>query len=288
MKDIDDIFFNEQWDKVLDEVTNNKNLISAIDPSELAWKRFQYQLAQNGKEELVFPFGNISDLLKLTEFCKNHGLLGLTIPQATAFQQTDQIKKLLDAGHNIDEEDFGERTGLLVASALNDFELVKFFITNGAFVSFYDQDNYEAIDLTTSHEIIELLQKHNGRTKEQRQQEYDEYCDAQEYWNVMREINISFMNAAQTGNLKQMTDALQKSSMDFFTLNFAFPINGKTALHLAVENNKIETVEFLLTKGVDKTKKDNDGLTAFEKAKKMNLSDIIKIFENNEKKYCRE
>ena len=73
----------------------------------------------------------------------------MTIPQATAFQEIDQIKKLLDQGHSIDEQDFGKRTGLLVAATLNDFDLVEFFISNGAFVSFYDQDNFEAIEFAT-------------------------------------------------------------------------------------------------------------------------------------------
>ncbi len=208
MKDIEDIIFNEQWDRVLDEISKDKNLIGQIEPYDLAWKRFQYQLAENGIEKLVPPFGNFTDLLKLIEICKKEGLIGLNIPQATAFQQLDQIKKLLGQGHKIDEQDFGERTGLLIASALNDLELVQFFINQGAFVSFYDQDNLEAIDMTSSSEIKDLLQSHNGKTEKQREKEYDEYCDAREHLNTLREINLSFIKGAEKEVFPLIMDAM--------------------------------------------------------------------------------
>jgi ankyrin repeat protein len=274
MHDIDDIIFNEQWNKVLEAISKDKNLIEQINPYDLAWKRFQYQLAENGIEELVPPYGKLTDLLELIDIYKNQGLTGLTIPQATAFQQIDQIKKLLDQGHNIDEQDFGERTGLLVAAALNDVELVTFFIGNGAFVSFYDQDNFEAIDLTTSREIIELLTKHNGRTKAQRRQDFDEYCDAREELNILREINLSFMKGAEKGDIVQMEEALKSSSMNCMTLNFAYPINGWTALHFAAKNNDKRAFDFLLSKGIDTTKKNIDGLTAKELAKSLGHNEL--------------
>jgi len=274
MNEIDDIIFNEQWDRVLEEISKDKNLVGQIEPYDLAWKRFQYQLAENGIEELVPPFGKFKDLLKLIEICKNQGLTGLSIPQATAFQQLDQIKVLLNQGHEIDEQDFGERTGLLVAAALNDIQLVNFFIDNGAFVSFYDQDNFEAIDFTTSDQIKEILNKHNGRTKSQRQQDYDEYCDAREKLNILREINLSFMKAAEKGDISQMEQALKDSSMDFMTLNFAYPINGWTALHFAAKNNDKKAFDFLVSKGIDTTKKNIDGLTALELAKSLGNNEL--------------
>jgi ankyrin repeat protein len=275
MKDIEDILFNEQWDKVIEEITRDKELIKTIDPADLAWKRFQYQLSENGIEKLVPPYGDYSDLLTLIDLCKVEGLLGLNIPQATAFQQLGQIKMLIDSGHSIDEQDFGERTGLLVAAGLNDLGLVKFMIENGAFVSFYDQDNFEAIDLTTSREIIELLRQHNGKTKEQRKKEYNEYCEARENLNVLREVNLLFMKGAETGNVGQMEAALKKSSMDFMTLNFSYPINGWTALHYAVKNNDKEVVSFLIKNGVDKGKKNLDGLTAIDLARQLGHEDLF-------------
>jgi len=275
MKDIEDIFFNEDWNGFLKVVAENKDIISIINPADLAWKRFQYQLSENGKTDLIPPFGNFTELLKVIEHCKNNGLLGLTIPQATVFQQFEQIEYLLSQGHNIDEQEFGETTGLLVAAALNDYDLVKFFIDNGAFVSFYDQDNFEAIDLTTSDEIVQLLKQHNCKTKEQRQQDYDEYCEAKEKLNILREINLSFMKGAETGNKKQMEEALQRSSVSFMTLNFAYPINGWTALHYAAKNNDKVVFNFLIDLGIDIAKKNLDGFTAIELANKLGHIELL-------------
>lgn len=274
MTDIDDLVFNEQWSIVLEEISKDKNLIGKIEPYDLAWKRFQYQLADNKKEELIAPFGDLKDLLKIIDKCKEEGMVGLTIPQATAFQQLDQIKKLIKQGHNIDEQDFGERTGLLVAATLNDVQLVQFFLDNGAFVSFFDQDNFEAIDLTTSKEIIELFLVNGGKTKAQRRQDYDEYCDAIEKLNILREINLSFMKAAEKGDIIKMEDVLKQSSMGFMTLNFAYPINGWTALHYAVKNNDKKSFDFLISKGIDTSKKNIDGLTAKELAKSLGHNEI--------------
>jgi hypothetical protein len=274
MKDIENIFFNEEWDKVLQELNKDKSLISNIDPANLAWKRFQYQLAENGVEELVPPFGKLSDLLKVINLCKKEGLLGSTIPQATALQQPERIKYLISQGQKLDEQDFGERTGLLVASALNDLKLVKFFIDQDAFVSFFDQENLEAIDITTSKEIKDLLQSHNGKTEKQREKEYNEYCDAIEHLNNLREINLSFMKGAEKGDIEQMGKALKNSSMAFMTLNFAYPINGWTSLHYAVKNNDRKAIDFLIANGIDQTKKNLDGLTAIELAKEMGNREI--------------
>lgn len=71
-------------------------------------------------------------------------------------------------GHSIDEEDFGERTGLMVAAAFNNYELTSLLLGKGASISHYDQDNMEAIDFTIDKRIIEFLYSAGGRTKEQK------------------------------------------------------------------------------------------------------------------------
>lgn len=278
MTELTDIFDNEQWDRVFEELFKNKELCSSIDPADLAWKRYQYQLAENGKSELVAPFGKKSDLLKVIELCKQQGMLGLTIPQATAFQQVEQIKNLLSNGHHIDEEEFCETTGLLVAAALNDYELVKYFIDNGAFVSFLDQDNNEAIDLTTSKEISDLLSKNKGKTKEQRADDYDAYCIARENLNDHREANISFIKAAQIGDLTRMKEALTNNTMPFITIDYTDYESGNTALHYAVIKNDSNAVKFLLANRIDTKKKNKQELTALELAKQIGNE---KLFDND-------
>lgn len=269
MTDINDILFNEQWDKVLDLISKDKFLISEIDSYDIAWKRFYYGLVENGKEVHIEPFGQFSDLLKVVDICIMNGLKGKTIPQATAFQDKMTIDKLISEGHRIDEEDFGERTALMVAATLNNIDLVRFIIDKDANISHYDQDNFEAIDFTTSDEIIELLKSLGGKTKEERNKEFDEYCDAREYWNNIREINIAFMQASEKSNLIQMKSALDKSSLKFMTLNFTNSSNGWTALHYAVKNEDRNVIDFLVQQGIDSEKRNSDGLTAKELAIKL-------------------
>ena len=276
MKNIEEYFFNEDWNGLLKAVTEDNNILS-IDSADLAWKRFQYQLAENGKIDLIPPFGNFTELLKVINYCKKNGLVGVTIPKAAALQQIEQIKSLLSQGHNIDEQEYGETTGLLVAATLNDYDLVKYFIDNGAFVSFYNQDNFEAIDLTTSDNIVQLLKQYNGKTKKQRQQNYDEYCEARDKLNILKEINLSFMKGAETGNIKQMEEALQRSSASFMTLNFAYPINGWTALHYAAQRNDKVGFNFLIGKGINKAKKNLDGFTAMDLANKLGHIELLNL-----------
>jgi len=191
MKDFEDLFWDEQWDKILEEIAKDKSLIRTINLDRLAGKRLEYQLVENGKEDaLVYPYGEFSDLIKLIEYCKKEGMLGVTIPQATAFQQLEQIEALLKERHHIDEEAPGERSGLLIAAALNDFELVKFFIENGAFEQNWDFENRTAIDLTTSKEIIAFLRKRGVKTKEERDKEFDEYCISIEQRNKLRDLKV--------------------------------------------------------------------------------------------------
>ncbi len=275
MTDFSDKIFNEQWDKVYELISNDKTLISEIDSYDITCKRFYYGLVENGKEEYIPPFGQFSDLLKVVDACVNNGMKGKTIPQATAFQQIDQIKELLDHGHNIDEQDFGERTGLLVAAALNDFELVKFFVDNGAFVSFYDQDNLEAIDLTNSIEILDILAKNNGKTKQQRADDYDEYCIARESLNLHREANLKFIRAAKEGDLVKMQEALTNSTMPTITINHTDYESGNTALHYAVQNNDSNSIKFLTLNRIDTEKTNKQGITAKELALKLGYNDLF-------------
>jgi ankyrin repeat protein len=54
-------------------------------------------------------------------------------------------------------------------------------------------------------------------------------------------------------------------------------VNGKTALHLATEKNRVEAIKFLIEKGLDIYKPDLNGETPFEIAKRLNLTEIITI-----------
>lgn len=281
-QDFENLLDLEHWDKVFDFLTADTNLVSEIDAEYLAMKNFQYALVENGKEQHIFPYTNPVELKKTISFCRQNGLLADNIPTASSFQDISRIEYLIANGHQIDEHSFGERTGLIVAAALNDIDLVDFFLSKGAFVSFTDFENYEAIDYTTNSDIFELLKSNGGKTKDQRKQDYDEYCDAREKLNILREINYSFIKAAKSDDLEKMKELLKQSSMDFWTLNCDYAENKKSALHLAVENDNINMIKFLLDNGINKYSKTTDGLTALDFARKLNRTEAIKLFDSND------
>lgn len=275
MEKFENSIFNEQWDKALEFISKDENLIFELNPYDISWKIFYYSLVENGKEKHIPPFGKKTDLNKLVEICKVNGITGKNLPQATAFKDKNQINFLLENGHKINEEDFGERTALMVASALNDKELVSFLIKKNANVSHFDQDNLEAIDFTTSNEIIEILKANGGKTEQERDKEYDDYCNARESLNESREINLSFMKSAENGNFEKLEKAFNQSKIKTLTLNFAYPINGWTALHYAVKNNDKKSVKFLIENGIDIEKRNLDNLTAKELAEQLERTNLF-------------
>lgn len=116
---LQEYIYIERWDKVFELTSKDNSLINEIDPFELAFKVFQYALVDKGKEEYYYDYSSYDDLKKTVFFCKQFGLKPKTIPQAAAFQDIDSIKALLADGHDIDERDFGERTGLIISALLD-------------------------------------------------------------------------------------------------------------------------------------------------------------------------
>src|SRR5580692_5697605 len=106
MEDISDLVFNERWEDVLEAISGNKSVIANIDPYYIAYNLFYYSLVDNGKEEEISAFDNFEILKKVISVCKDNGMKGKTIPQATAFQDIIRINELIASGHRIDEEDF--------------------------------------------------------------------------------------------------------------------------------------------------------------------------------------
>ena len=56
--------------------------------------------------------------------------------------------------------------------------------------------------------------------------------------------------------------------------------NGKTALHICIENRKVEAVKFLLSKGANPHIMDLEGNDACDKAKSMGFAQSIPSFNN--------
>jgi hypothetical protein len=266
----------EKWDIVYELVTKDNSLIKNIDPYDLAWKVVLYALVEKGEENYYCDYCSFDDLKKTIKKCKELGLVARTIPQAVAFQDIDTIKFLLEDGHNVDEQDFGERTGLIVSSLLNDLTLTQFLIDKNAWVNFFDQDSLEAIDYTTNETIFNLLKSLGGQTKSERNEAMNDYYDAVEVMNDIRSTQMEFMEGAENGEILKMENALKRPK-GFWVLNGSWPVNGKTALHLATEKNRVEATKFLIEKGLDINKPDLNGETPFDIAKRLNLTEILTI-----------
>jgi len=276
MTTLQDYIDIEKWDKVYELVSMDNSLIKDIDSYDLAWKVVQYALVEKGDENYYYDYCSLDDLNKLVKKCKELGIAARTIPQAAAFQDLDTIKLLLEKGHNVDEQDFGERTGLIVSSLLNDITLCQFLIDNEAWVNFYDQDSLEAIDYTTDADILNLLKSLGGQTKSERDELMNDYYDAVDVMNDMRSTQMEFMEGAESGDIQKMESALKRPK-GFWVLNGSWPVNGKTALHLATERNRIEATKFLITKGLDINKPDLSGETPLQIAKRLNLTEILNL-----------
>ena len=81
------------------------------------------------------------------------------------------------------------------------------------------------------------------------------------------------LQAIISGDLKLVQAALAEHSEQ---LNIAYAPNGNTPLHVAVLNGKKEIIDFLLSQqGIDQTRKNNDGKTAFDLAAKRGGTDFL-------------
>jgi hypothetical protein len=104
----------------------------------------------------------------------------------------------------------------------------------------------------------------------------NDYYDAVEVMNDIRSTQMEFMEGAENGEILKMENALKRPK-GFWVLNGSWPVNGKTALHLATEKNRVEATKFLIEKGLDINKPDLNGETPFDIAKRLNLTEILTI-----------
>ncbi|MFT4801901.1 MAG: ankyrin repeat protein [Flavobacteriaceae bacterium] len=234
MEDFKYAIDNEHWGKALEFISKDKSLISKIPIDDIANELIRYALVENGIEEHVPPFGKYSDLKKLSDLCIDSGMKGKSLPHSTAFRDLTQIDSLLLKGHKIDEIDHFERTALMVASALNDIDLVQFIIDKKADISFTDYEGMEAIDLTISLEIIELLKLKGGKTKQEHEKEDEEMYRGIYEWNFERDIRFIIFEGIKTGYIKLMEEALKESYVIYSDSSWA------SKKYAPDNNNKID------------------------------------------------
>ncbi len=263
----------EQWDKVLELVKADNKKIHDIEFWFLFSCCTSYLI---DKKQGQFILADT-----LIKYCVEAGRKPTNIPQAACVGDTNLIREFLDSGHDIDETEFRGATSLMIAVLSENITMVKFLLQNGGSNYSEDIDNNKAIDYAKKDtEIFNLLKSSGIQTREEMNETMEDYYSAVEFSNDFRDTQIEFMTGAEKGNIVQMEMALSRPK-GIWILNGTYPVNGRTALHLAVEKNKIEAVSFLIAKGLDKNKPDLSGETPVKLAKRLKFSEIEKVLNAN-------
>jgi len=274
---------NEHWADALSMVQADDSLLHTIDLEDLLWSKVSYHTNEFHKYFVENNLEKLQALEKLIKCCVAKGLRPKTVYSAAVLGDISLIEKMLQEGHFIDESGFGERTGLIIAALFNNYELCKYLVDHSAHTMFDDIEHFTAIDYTNSPVIIDLLKQAGAYTKAESDQMANDYAVSMDFVNDLRDTQIEFMDGAEKGDIVQMEHALNKPK-GYLVLNGTYPVNSKSALHLAVEKNKIESVIFLLSKGLDKNKKDINGESPIDIANKLNLHEILQLLEKSDNK----
>jgi hypothetical protein len=146
---------------------------------------------------------------------------------------------------------------------------------------FDDVENNKPIDYADiDSEIYQILKSSGVLSRKETEEMMDDYYTAVEVSNDLRSTQMEFMEGAENGDIVKMESALKRPK-GFWVLHGSWPVNGKTALHLATEKNRIEATKYLIEKGLDKNKPDHKGETSFDIAKRLSLSEILNIMADN-------
>lgn len=265
---IDEHINNENWSEAL-ALLKLDNDLNDIDFGYVFLLRVNYlQEKDDEKRKLVEAFIN---------YCIELGFVPENIFQAASVSDFKLITHLLANGHDINETEYRDLTGLHIAVLQQDKNLVDFLMELNADNESEDVENNKPIDYSViDSDIYQKLKTSGVTTKKETEAIMDEYYDAVEVMNDMRSTQMEFMQGAENGDISKMESALSRPK-GFWVLNGSWPVNGKTALHLATEKNRVEATEFLIKKGLDKNKPDLSGETPFDIAKKLNLTEILNI-----------
>jgi ankyrin repeat protein len=270
METLETLIDNENWHDAI-KFLKNQNSLDDIDFWYVFTLRTKY-LTENEHEKLELV-NNFIDT------CRQIGYRPYNIPQAVSLGDFELVKAFITDGHDVDETEFRDVTGLIIAVLQQDLKMVEYLLSNGASNYSEDIDGNKPIDYAIKDsEIYKLLKLSGVLSKDETEEIMDDYYSAVDFANDLRSTQMDFMKGAENGDIELMKEALSRPK-GLWVLNGSWPVNGKTALHLATENNRIEACDFLLKKGLDKYKPDHKGETAFDIAKRLNFKEILKIME---------
>lgn len=268
METLETLIDNEKWNEAI-QFLNRQNSIDDIDFWYLFSLRTGYLTDKNHEQlKLIDTF---------IQTCIKFGFRPYNIPQAVSLRDLELVNVFITEGHDVDEIEFRDTTGLIIAVLQQDLQMVELLLSKEASNYSEDIDGKKPIDYAIENsEIYDLLKLSGVLSKQETEEIMDDYYSAVDFANDFRSTQMDFMKGAANGDIELMKEALARPK-GLWVLNGSWPVNGKTALHLATEENRVEATKFLIEKGLDINKSDLNKETPFDIAKRLNLTEIITI-----------
>ncbi|MDD3173813.1 MAG: ankyrin repeat domain-containing protein [Herbinix sp.] len=150
-----------------------------------------------------------------------------------AFGEVETMKLLVNKGDDLKSCDDYKNTTLIVAAQYGNLEMVKYLLNIGIDIEAKNKDDYTALILATNngqYDIVEYLVK-QGALMRYKLPDRDFYREALDF-------------AAENADIRIMN----------LLIDNGYPLNNDTlgsAMDSALYNNKIESIKYLLNKGMD-------------------------------------
>ena len=163
-------------------------------------------LSIQGSEEEFVKYSEIA------KFLLQHGAKITTIPVAASAGSVEDIKRLIEEGHDI--EDYlanTEMEALHIASFLGNFEIIRFIVQKVEFINSTDSYGNTPIDYAKDERIKSLLEKNGGESSSEMWNSI--YHD----FNAANEIKFGtlqgkkLLQAARSGNINSLKNILSLS-----------------------------------------------------------------------------
>ncbi|XP_055954452.1 protein phosphatase 1 regulatory subunit 12A isoform X11 [Patella vulgata] len=208
---------------------------------------------------------------------------------ACSSSDTEEVKKLLDRGADINTSNIDGLTALHQACIDDNQDMVEFLVDNGAEVDVCDNEGWTPLHATAScgfTEIARYLIK-RGANVAAVNNDGDlpmDICEDEEMENLLQkemdEQGIDAELARQEEEERMLADANQWLNSKNVKEK-KHTKTGATALHVAAAKSYIKVMEILIQAGVDVNARDNDGWTPLHAAAHWGQEESCQILVDN-------
>ena len=265
----DEITGTNSYDRLIPFFKQYPETLDDISLEDLLWEKLYFIKGQSVKP-IKFDESFISyweQLDKAARYIINQKKEEINLHLAVGFESIDKLDSYLSDYTSIDIMNVREETPLHIAVMLGKLDFVTKLIQKGADINFEDNECFMPLDYSWHNGIRDLKKKKGASSKQDMDKLMDDYCNARSELNDVRECNLKIMRACEIGNVDLVKKAFEMSPNKILTQYFAYPSNGKSPLHLAVENNQILIVDFLIANDFVLDKKDIYNKTPLDYAK---------------------